>query len=192
MVGDYAAAGLTQHGYQIIKANSPDDLRRLKQEGFRMELLIVNHTLLKIVQDLFKDATTSPDGGTPTILLAGLPDIQAYLSQVGRGIDDIVVKPFNTDQLALVVERVIFDRRMQVTLEEFKQTAIRLQEENQRLKAVLNQRMPGAVEKALQNTSGGEGRENPRQDVLQSYAEQTRLIQPATPQTDPTLSNKKL
>lgn len=192
MAGNYAAAGLSQHGYKIIRADSPDDIQRLKQDGVPIDLFVVNHAYLKIAQTLFSAGSTPSDVPVPIILLAGLPDIQVYLSQVGQEIDDIVVKPFNADQLALVVERVFLDRRMQRTLEDFKQMAIHLQEENQRLKAVLNQRIPGGVDKVLQTSTGtDETKENTRQDVLQSYAEQTHFIQPVPTKTDSSRSNKK-
>lgn len=190
MVGDYAAAGLTQHGYRILRANTSDDIQKLKQDGLSADVLVVNHRLLKMTQSFFSKKPGTSDGVLPIILLAGLPDIQVYLSQVGESIDDIMVKPFNTDQLALVVERVILDRRLQKTLEEFKNTAIRLQEENQRLRAVLNQRIPGGAEKILTPAGTAENKENTRHDVLQSYAEQTHLIQTPLTKSDPPQSNK--
>lgn len=191
MVGEYAAAGLSQHGYRILRGSTPDEIQRLKKDGREPDVLIVNHSLLKLAETFFtRVATTGVESIVPLILLVGLPDVQHYLSKVGEGIDDIVVKPFNTDQLALVVERVILDRRVQETLEDFKQLAIRLQDENQRLRAVLTQRIPGGADKILQTTSPVESKENARQDVLQSYAEQTHLIQPPNTKTDPPQSNR--
>ncbi|OIO63918.1 MAG: hypothetical protein AUJ47_04805 [Candidatus Marinimicrobia bacterium CG1_02_48_14] len=191
MVGEYASAGLSQHGYRILRGSTPDDIQKLKKETRNPDILIVNHNLLKLAETFFSRTPGGAESVVPIVLLVGLPDVQNYLARVGEGIDDIVVKPFNTDQLALVVERVILDRRVQDTLEDFKQLAIRLQDENQRLRAVLNQRIPGGADKVLQTTSPVETKENARQDVLQSYAEQTHLVQPTTTtKTDPPQSNR--
>ena len=191
MVGDYAAAGLAQHGYRIIRTTTPDDIQKLKHNSVAVDLVIADHSLLKAAQTLFNDVNNSSGSSEPVILLAGLPDIQVHLSRVGRGIDDVVVKPFNADQLALVVERVLLDRHIQRTLEELKQAATRLQEENQRLKAVLKHRIPGGVESVLQNPGSGENKKSTRQNVLQSYAEQTHFVQPAAVKSDQSQLNRK-
>ena len=187
MVGDYAAAGLAQHGYHIIRAVRPDDIRRLKNDQVTVDMVISDDSLLKLTQTLF-DRPNPPEA---LILLIGLPQVQEFLPLVGREINDLVVKPFNTDQLALIVERVILDRRMQQTLESFKQTALRLQEENQRLKTFLNQRIPGGIEGMPQNSGSGDSKDNARHDVLQSYAEQTHLAKSSNIKPDMNQQGKK-
>ena len=139
MVCDYAAAGLSQHGYQVYRVMTLRDIQVILSQNQPIDITITDSSILKTAGNVLQQFRNPAGSSPPVVLLAGLPDVQEYLPKVGNGIDDIVVKPFNSGQLALVVERVIVDHNLQQTLEEFKQTVSHLQTENQRLKALIKQ-----------------------------------------------------
>lgn len=160
---------------------SATDLPRIKLESNPVDFILTTNKMLEDIREYFPADVSMPESYIPVIILVGISELQAVLPRVGQDIDDVIVKPLNTDQLSIVLERVKLERHMQQTLAKLKATIQGLQEENDRLKSAIESRIPGGVDAVLHTVDSRESDGRNQHGALRSYAEHKQLEGSALP-----------
>jgi DNA-binding NtrC family response regulator len=103
---------LERAGYQAIEAeNGEEALRLLEQEGVDLLLLDIRMPAKDGLQVLEHVVTNHPE--TPTILMTAYSSVQGAVEAMKRGAHDYLVKPFNQEEVLVVVRKALETTRLQ-------------------------------------------------------------------------------
>lgn len=103
--------GLGSEGYNCKScSNAPEAMKLLKQETFDLLLSDIDMPGVSGVQ-LLQDVKTAKHN-LDVIMVTGVVDTETAINAIRLGATDYVTKPFNLDEVLLIIERTLEKRRL--------------------------------------------------------------------------------
>jgi putative two-component system response regulator len=111
---------LSKEGYQCQEAgNAEEALEKLRNNAISLVLLDVKMPGKSGIELLPEIKTGYPD--TAVIMATAVSEINVAIQCLKNGADDYICKPFNLDEVSLVVQRALEKRHLQLTIREYQQ-----------------------------------------------------------------------
>jgi DNA-binding NtrC family response regulator len=115
MMRDSLAATLAREGHEVVCAyDGQAALQRLQQSGSRFELMITDLKMPKMtgIELLTEAKKVKPD--MPVVLMTAFATVQTAVEAMKLGAYDYIQKPFDGDELKLLVDRTLEHSRLKV------------------------------------------------------------------------------
>lgn len=111
---------LSNQGYHCQEAgNAEEALEKLRNDAISLVLLDIKMPGKSGIEFLPEVKTGYPD--TAVIMATSVTDINVAIQCLKHGADDYIFKPFNLDEVYLVVQRVLEKRYLQLKIREYQQ-----------------------------------------------------------------------
>jgi putative two-component system response regulator len=111
---------LSREGYQCEEADSvAQTLNKLRSNPMELVLLDIKMPGKSGIELLPEIKASYPD--TAIIMATAVTEIGVAIRCITQGADDYICKPFNLEEVALSVERVLEKRRLQLKIKEYQQ-----------------------------------------------------------------------
>ena len=132
-IRDFLSKALPRMGqfYVELASSAEEALKKIEQGNFDLvltDLKMPNTDGLKLVEEITK---SKPE--VLTVLMTGYGTIDSVLEAMKRGASDYLTKPFNLEEMAVRIQKVLEQRQRFVKLRDF---AIQLEKANQELRKI--------------------------------------------------------
>ncbi len=110
-IREVLAEGLHSLGYEVVTASDAEEaFRSLESRGLRLVLSDVDMPGQNGIELLRR--IKRADADVDVIMVTGVVDVDTAIAAIRQGASDYVTKPFNLQEVALVVERTLEKRRL--------------------------------------------------------------------------------
>jgi putative two-component system response regulator len=111
---------LSNEGYYCQEAgNAEEALEQIKDDSISLMILDINMPGKSGIEILPRIKSCCPD--TAVIMATAVTDISIAVQCLKQGADDYICKPFNLDEVSLVIQRALEKRHMQLQIREYQQ-----------------------------------------------------------------------
>ena len=147
-VRDLLAVGLSDEGYDCeTRPNAEEAFERVKQGGLDLVLSDIDMPGANGISLLENIKAFNPD--IDVIMVTGVVDTRIAIGAIRKGAADYVNKPFNFDEVAITVERVLEKRRLLRENQAYQEELESLVAERTAEVQALNQKLDSSLEHTL-------------------------------------------